>query len=122
MGAGCSGTKATKALNPSSVDDLTNAAHEHLKDLKKMHPDGRAATPTKDMLDSTLGRGSKARVGDEGTVDDRCTDNANTATREHEKLWQAVENEDAAAAEKYLDGIAEKGTYLEESDLMDSAG
>jgi hypothetical protein len=69
-----------------------------------------------------LGRGSKARVGDEGTVDDRCTDNANTATREHEKLWQAVENEDAAAAEKYLDGIAEKGTYLEESDLMDSAG
>jgi hypothetical protein len=75
------------------------------------------------MLDSTLGRGSKAKVGDEGTVDDRCTDNNNTGiSRQHEKLWQAVENEDTAAAEKYLDSIAEKGTYLEESDLMDSAG
>ena len=45
----------------SSVDDLTNAAHEHLKVVKKMHPDGRAATPTKDMLDSTMGRGSKLK-------------------------------------------------------------
>jgi ankyrin repeat protein len=75
------------------------------------------------MLDSTLGKGSKAKVGDEGTVDDRCTDTNNAGiTRSHEKLWQAVEKEDAAVAEKYLDNIAEQGTNIEESDLMDSVG
>ena len=86
MGAGCSGAKAAKAINPSSVDDLTTQAHEHLKDLKKMHPDGRAMTPSKDKLDSTLGRGS--RVGEEATVNDRCQDSNNAGiARMHEVLW-----------------------------------
>lgn len=52
MGSGCSGAKATNAIAPST---LNKEAHAHLKD--KHGDDIRAPTPTKDKMDSTLGRG-----------------------------------------------------------------
>lgn len=110
MGSVCTSAKSVDNNAIVPKETLALRAKEHLKALQANDAS---------FDDSRLSSSMKKRRAERGDDFSRNADADNTAivTRKHEALWLAVESNDIAAAEKFLDS-----NEVEELNMYDGSG